>query len=110
VIIGPVPVVPTFTLTAHDALWLFWPEAVMVYVVVCAGVTVKLPLIGMLPPTVGVTVTDVAFCVWYETVELWPALIVDGVAVQPDIVVPPDPLTTTVAVAFCEPLAPVAVS
>jgi hypothetical protein len=82
----------------------------MLYVVVCAGVTTKLPLMGMLPPTIGVTVTLVAFWVWNEMVELWPALIVAGFAVHPDIVVVPDPLTTTVAVAFCEPFVPVAVS
>jgi len=67
------------------AVWPDRPAAVTVYVVVCDGFNVNAPLVGMLTPTWGETVTLVAFWVWKAMVAVWPAVIVAGVAVQPEI-------------------------
>ena len=49
---------------------------------VAAGVTATEPEFGVTLPIPGAIVTEVAFCVCHVKVELWPAVIAAGLAVN----------------------------
>jgi len=83
------------------------PEAVIVYVVVVAGVTLTDPLAGCAPTPLSM-VTLVAFAVVQLNVELLPAGTLPGVAVK--LLTVGNGLTVTVTVDVAVPPGPVAVS
>src|SRR5438105_7935942 len=72
------------------------PVAVALYVVVAAGVTVTAPFAGCAPTPLSI-LTDVAFVVAQESVELCPAEMLLGLA-ENCIVTPLFTVTVTVAV------------
>jgi len=78
------------------------PVAVIVYVVVCVGVTICDPLAGTLPIP-GEIFTELAFSVEKKRVAVSPATMLVGVTWHAVIVAPGFASTTTVVVAVAEP-------
>src|SRR5436190_4981309 len=72
----------TVTVTLHEELEPP-PSAVTVYVVVCVGVTVRVPILST-GPIPGWMLTEAAFTVVQANVADWPGLMVDGVAAPPN--------------------------
>lgn len=82
-------------------------EAVMVYVVVVAGETVELPFAATAPRPV--TETDVAPEVLHCSVDVWPAVMLVGVAEMDALGSPAATLTVTFCVVVPEPFVAVIV-